>query len=203
MISGGASGFLAISIPRQILDINPGYVPRNAAVRTIFTNSGWRTRRSRHLYSWNWFDASLLIPYFRGDDRACLLRHASLPACVALLQARKNATRRAAAAISPNCRVITVQLPIFNEQFVIDRLIEAVLPPGLSARPPGNPGARRLDRRDAGRWPRRSWSAIARLHGEPQPIVYIHRTNRHGYKAGALEHGLKTANGRAHRHLRR
>ena len=29
----------------------------------------------------------------------------------------------------------------------------------------------------------------------PQPIVYLHRTNRHGYKAGALEEGLKTAKG--------
>ncbi len=30
---------------------------------------------------------------------------------------------------------------------------------------------------------------------EPQPIVYIHRTNRHGYKAGALDNGLNTARG--------
>src|SRR5260370_30941317 len=27
------------------------------------------------------------------------------------------------------------------------------------------------------------------------PIVYIHRTNREGYKAGALENGLKTSKG--------
>ena len=27
------------------------------------------------------------------------------------------------------------------------------------------------------------------------PIEYIHRTNRHGYKAGALQNGLKTATG--------
>src|SRR6185437_3028421 len=33
------------------------------------------------------------------------------------------------------------------------------------------------------------------LEGDPQPIVYIHRTNRHGYKAGALDNGLKTAKG--------
>src|SRR5947209_14124091 len=28
------------------------------------------------------------------------------------------------------------------------------------------------------------------------PIVYIHRTNRHGYKAGALDAGLKVAKGK-------
>ena len=27
------------------------------------------------------------------------------------------------------------------------------------------------------------------------PITYIHRSNREGYKAGALENGLKTAKG--------
>ena len=29
----------------------------------------------------------------------------------------------------------------------------------------------------------------------PQPIVHLHRTNRHGYKAGALDEGLKVARG--------
>ncbi len=36
---------------------------------------------------------------------------------------------------------VTIQLPIFNEQFVIDRLIDAVLPDGLSAGPVRDPGA--------------------------------------------------------------
>jgi cellulose synthase/poly-beta-1,6-N-acetylglucosamine synthase-like glycosyltransferase len=30
---------------------------------------------------------------------------------------------------------------------------------------------------------------------EPQPIVYLHRSNRHGYKAGALDKGLDSARG--------
>ncbi len=29
----------------------------------------------------------------------------------------------------------------------------------------------------------------------PQPIVHLHRTNRYGYKAGALDEGLKVARG--------
>ena len=50
---------------------------------------------------------------------------------------------------------VTIQLPIFNEQFVIDRLIDAMLPPRLSARPLRDPGPRRLHRRDrSGRRPR-------------------------------------------------
>ena len=38
---------------------------------------------------------------------------------------------------------------------------------------------------------------------EPQPIVYLHRTNRHGYKAGALDKGAGRREGRPHCNLRR
>ena len=44
--------------------------------------------------------------------------------------------------------VVTVQLPLYNEMYVAARLIDAVCAPRLPARPPGDPGARRLDRRD-------------------------------------------------------
>ena len=76
--------------------------------------------------------------------------------------------------------------------YVADRLIEAVCAHRLPARAARNSGARRFDRRDAraspsspsGAWP-------------PQgiDIKYIHRTDRTGYKAGALEAGLKVARG--------
>ena len=42
------------------------------------------------------------------------------------------------------------------------------------------------------KWPRRIVERYAALG---HPIVYIHRTNRHGYKAGALDAGLKVAKG--------
>ena len=88
---------------------------------------------------------------------------------------------------------VTIQLPIFNEQFVIDRLVECDLQAGVPARVAGHPGARRLDRRDGGggrrgggrtlcaRWDTTSYTSTA-------PIAT-------GFKAGALEHGLKTAKG--------
>jgi cellulose synthase/poly-beta-1,6-N-acetylglucosamine synthase-like glycosyltransferase len=91
---------------------------------------------------------------------------------------------------------VTIQLPIFNEQFVIDRLIDACC---------------RLD------YPRDRFEIqllddstdetieVARGIVEryaagtddlpPQPVQHIHRTNRYGYKAGALEEGLKIAKG--------
>ena len=72
---------------------------------------------------------------------------------------------------------------------------------GLPARPPRDPGARRLDRRDAGARARRTSNAL-RDAGHSD-VVYLHRTNRTGYKAGALDAGLEGRQGRAHRHLRR
>jgi cellulose synthase/poly-beta-1,6-N-acetylglucosamine synthase-like glycosyltransferase len=86
---------------------------------------------------------------------------------------------------------VTVQLPIFNELYVTDRLIDAVA---------------RLD------YPREllqiqvlddstdETRAIARARVEELrergvDIAYVHRVDRTGFKAGALEHGLATATG--------
>ena len=42
-------------------------------------------------------------------------------------------------------------------------------------------------------WSRAIAAGTQGLH--PQPVYYLHRTNRYGYKAGALEEGLKIAKG--------
>jgi len=97
---------------------------------------------------------------------------------------------RPGAPLSPQPRV-TIQLPMYNEMYVADRLIEAVA---------------RID------YPRElleiqvlddstdetrgiAEQAVRRLAAEGVDIKYIHRTDRKGYKAGALEAGLKTARG--------
>ncbi|MDE1177862.1 MAG: glycosyltransferase family 2 protein [Edaphobacter sp.] len=91
---------------------------------------------------------------------------------------------------------VTIQLPIFNEQFVIDRLIDAccrldyprdrfeiqVLDDSTDET---TVVAQQIVERYA-----RGFAGM-----EPQPIVYLHRVNRYGYKAGALDAGLKIARG--------
>lgn len=86
---------------------------------------------------------------------------------------------------------ITVQLPLFNEMYVVERLLEAVT---------------KLD------YPRHlleiqvcddstdetvkiAEAAVARYQTEGHNIQYIHRTDRTGFKAGALENAMKSANG--------
>ena len=87
--------------------------------------------------------------------------------------------------------VVTIQLPLYNEMYVADRLIDAIC---------------RLD------YPRelleiqvvddssdetRSIAelAVRRFAAQGIDIKYYHRADRTGYKAGALEAGLKTARG--------
>src|SRR5947209_15135167 len=96
----------------------------------------------------------------------------------------------AAAALDPT-PVVTIQLPLYNEMYVADRLIEAVC---------------RID------YPRDRLEvqvlddstdetvsiaelAVRRLAAQGIDIKYLHRGDREGYKAGALEAGLKIARG--------
>ena len=86
---------------------------------------------------------------------------------------------------------ITVQLPMFNELYVVERLLESVT---------------KLD------YPRHLFeiqvcddstdetvqiaeAAVAKYKAQGFDISYIHRTDRGGYKAGALENAMKSAKG--------
>jgi cellulose synthase/poly-beta-1,6-N-acetylglucosamine synthase-like glycosyltransferase len=86
---------------------------------------------------------------------------------------------------------VTVQLPIFNERYVIERLVEAV---SRFDYPREFLDIQVLD--DSTDETQQVASAcVARFAAQGLPISYIHRKNREGYKAGALENGLKTALG--------
>ncbi len=86
---------------------------------------------------------------------------------------------------------VTIQLPIFNEMYVVERLVDTVC---------------KID------YPRDlleiqvlddstdetcgiARAVVERNRKAGHNVVYIHRTNREGFKAGALEHGLTLATG--------
>jgi cellulose synthase/poly-beta-1,6-N-acetylglucosamine synthase-like glycosyltransferase len=87
--------------------------------------------------------------------------------------------------------VVTIQLPIYNEMYVADRLIDAVCqieyPHELLE----------IQVLDDSTDETRSVAeqAVRRNASHGVDITYIHRTDRTGYKAGALEAGLKVAKG--------
>ncbi len=86
---------------------------------------------------------------------------------------------------------VTIQLPLYNEMYVADRLIESVCridyPPELLE----------IQVLDDSTDETRSIAelAVRRFAAQGVDIKYIHRTNRIGYKAGALEKGLEQARG--------
>src|SRR6266478_4721241 len=142
------------------------------------------------LYQVNAFDLALLIPYF-----IVLIVLAAYGAhrywMVYLYYKHKKNKTTAPPACFDDLPRVTVQLPIFNEQYVVDRLLDAVC---------------RLD------YPKEKLDIqllddstdetveVARIMVDRyaalgHPVTYLHRDTREGYKAGALAEGLKTAKG--------
>ena len=109
---------------------------------------------------------------------------------VYLYMRHRDQEPRAGAPLDP-LPVVTIQLPLFNEMYVADRLIDAVCridyPRDLLE-------VQVLD--DSTDETRRiAELAVNRLVAQGLDIKYIHRTDRTGYKAGALGAGLKVARG--------
>lgn len=163
----------------------------------------WKTHYAdktfEHLYRWNTFDTCMLIPYFivmvilafYGIHRYQL---------VWLYYRNKKKEAKwndpAARFAEEDLPFVTIQLPIFNEQFVVDRLCEAVCQLDyprdrfeIQVLDDSTDETRTVAREIVERY------AAGAMGMPPQPIVYLHRTNRHGYKAGALDKGLDVAKG--------
>src|SRR4051812_44587939 len=100
--------------------------------------------------------------------------------------------RRALAAPPPaTLPKVTVQLPLFNEMYVVDRLLESV----VKIRYPKELLQIQVLDDSIDETVEIARASVERWKEQGFDIEYIHRTDRRGYKAGALEHGLQTATG--------
>jgi cellulose synthase/poly-beta-1,6-N-acetylglucosamine synthase-like glycosyltransferase len=142
------------------------------------------------IYHANFFDLAMMIPYFvvlfvlaiYGLHRYWLVYD--------YYKYSKNVPGPTPVATSwPR---VTVQLPIFNERYVIERLVEAV-----------SQFDYRRDLLDVqvlddstDETQQVARDVVDRFAAEGLPISYIHRANRAGYKAGALENGMTTSLGK-------
>jgi cellulose synthase/poly-beta-1,6-N-acetylglucosamine synthase-like glycosyltransferase len=86
---------------------------------------------------------------------------------------------------------VTIQLPVYNEQYVIDQLVEAV---SKIEYPRHLLQIQVLDD-STDETTAVCARVVSRYRAMGLPIELHHRDNRYGYKAGALEEGLKTATG--------
>lgn len=142
------------------------------------------------LYSPNAFDLMLLVPYFvvmvilagYGLHRYKLV--------YMYYRNRKNRTTDPPGAFAELPRM-TVQLPIFNEQFVVDRLVESICKLDY---PKDKLDIQVLDD-STDETVEVARAVVERYAALGHPITYIHRSNREGFKAGALQNGMLTAKG--------
>jgi cellulose synthase/poly-beta-1,6-N-acetylglucosamine synthase-like glycosyltransferase len=143
----------------------------------------------RGLYQTNAFDLAIMLPYFvvmvilatYGIHRYALVYN--------FFKYRKNVP-------GPPPEIsawpkVTVQLPIYNERYVIERLVDTV---AQFDYPRELLDIQLLDdSTDETQVVARA--CVERHRALGIPITYLHRDNREGFKAGALQEALKTAAG--------
>jgi cellulose synthase/poly-beta-1,6-N-acetylglucosamine synthase-like glycosyltransferase len=86
---------------------------------------------------------------------------------------------------------VTIQLPMFNEMYVADRLLEGV----ASIDYPRNKLEIQVLDDSTDETTEIARKKAEELRARGLDVTFRHRTNRHGYKAGALEEGLQVAKG--------
>lgn len=90
-----------------------------------------------------------------------------------------------------NLPVVTIQLPVFNERYVVERLIRAVCAIDY---PKDKLEIQVLDD-STDETTELSSKLVEEYSNNGFDIKFIHRENREGYKAGALKNGLEQAKG--------
>jgi cellulose synthase/poly-beta-1,6-N-acetylglucosamine synthase-like glycosyltransferase len=172
---------MPVSLPLALL------VPPSATQRLIQRLSD-NTFAGIHQLAW--FDWAMLIPYFAillvlsvyGIHRYEVIR--------TYFKHRNKGVKEPAVRFE-HLPPVTIQLPLYNERYVTERLIEEVLKVEY---PKELLQIQVLDDSTDDTAPFAE-ALVERYRTIGYPIEYHHRSNRHGYKAGALQEGLETATG--------
>ncbi len=136
------------------------------------------------------FDWSLLIPYFSIMVVLSIYGLYRYEVIRGFLKARKKLQLQPSALFDRLPRV-TLQLPLYNERYVAERLLEEVVKVEY---PKDLLQIQVLDDSTDDTHPFTE-ALVARYNALGYPVEYHHRLNREGFKAGALQEGLKTATG--------
>src|SRR5947209_6503508 len=136
------------------------------------------------------FDWAILIPYFGILFLLSLYGLHRYETIRTYFKHRKNAVSEPPARFEQLPRV-TIQLPLYNERYVVERLVDEVT---KIEYPKELLQIQVLDDSTDDTHPFAE-ALVERYHALGVPIEYRHRTNRHGYKAGALQEGLESATG--------
>ena len=166
---------------------------------THYVRTHYGDHTFEHMYRLNGFDLCLLIPYFVVMVILAFYGIHRYQLVWLYFKNKKHAAgwRDTPAKFDENdLPFVTIQLPIYNEQFVVQRLVDVCC---RLEYPRDRFEIQVLD--DSTDETQTVASEVVARYAAgfpgmpPQPIVYLHRTNRYGYKAGALDAGLKAAKG--------
>jgi cellulose synthase/poly-beta-1,6-N-acetylglucosamine synthase-like glycosyltransferase len=137
-----------------------------------------------------WFDWAILIPYFGILGILSIYGIHRFDTILTYFKHRKKATGEPARKFD-SLPPVTIQLPLYNERYVLERLIDEVV---KIEYPKELLQIQVLDDSTDDTHPFAE-ALCERYLNLGYPIQYLHRTNREGFKAGALQEGLKSATG--------
>jgi cellulose synthase/poly-beta-1,6-N-acetylglucosamine synthase-like glycosyltransferase len=142
------------------------------------------------IHQLSWFDWSLLVPYFS------ILAVLSLYGLHRYETIRTYFKHRRKTSHEPPRRFeqlppVTIQLPLYNERYVVERLIDEVT---RIEYPRHLLQIQVLDDSTDETHPYAE-ALVERYRALGHPIEYHHRPDRQGFKAGALQAGMQTATG--------
>jgi cellulose synthase/poly-beta-1,6-N-acetylglucosamine synthase-like glycosyltransferase len=155
-----------------------------------YLRTHYADRTFEHLYRWNLFDFALLAPYFLVMVVLSFYGIHRYQLVYRFYKFRKNATREPAARFT-DLPTVTVQLPVFNERFVIERLIQAC----CSLDYPREKLEIQVLDDSTDETSRVAREAVERYRAMGRQIEYVHRSHRTGFKAGALQAGMARSRG--------
>jgi cellulose synthase/poly-beta-1,6-N-acetylglucosamine synthase-like glycosyltransferase len=143
------------------------------------------------LYKLDTFDWVVLIIYFTILTTLAIYGAYRIKQVIDFWRYRKFVPTPAGKFGETDLPLITVQLPLFNELYVVDRLLNAITAIDY---PRERLQIQVLDD-STDETVKIAEATVAKYAGLGFDIHYIHRSDRTGFKAGALANGLKSAKG--------
>ncbi len=143
------------------------------------------------LYKLDTFDWIILIVYFTILGTLAIYGAYRIKQVIDFWRYRKFVPQPLGSFSESELPRITVQLPLFNELYVVDRLLKAVTAIDY---PREKLEIQVLDD-STDETVKVAEAVVAKYAAEGFDIHYIHRLDRTGFKAGALENGNKSAKG--------
>lgn len=144
-----------------------------------------------HVSIWNYFVDLLIFLYIVSSLGLFLIGLNTLTNCILFLRHRKKVWAPPRLLLPGEWPKVTIQLPVFNERYVLERLLRAVA--GLDY--PSNRLQIQVLDDSTDSTSELAICLVEHYRAVGVDIQYIHRDHRSGYKAGALTGGLKSATG--------